>query len=291
MLIYADVFAAVNLLVDFCLLLAVANVTATVVPWWRLVLGALVGSAYATVALLVPSTQHPLVALVAAWAMLAVAFWPVPWRKAVAQGLALVLLAATTAGLALAVGQLAAPMGVGRWPRLSLLAVLVAAATGACLATRWWRGARRGSLQHLGEVKVELLVSGRRLSLTGRVDSGNDAYEPLSGQPVVLAAETGLRPLIGSSERLLADPRPWGRRFRLVPVTGLGGARLLLPALRVDRLTIAGANGTVVCDGVYVAIVPGSLDPGGRWQALVPSTLLIADRRRPHPRVNAQQGG
>lgn len=298
MLLYIDIFAAVNLFINLALLLAVAVLSGTARPWWRLVLGSATGAAYAVLALLWPVLRQPWWLVSAALLMLAVAFWPVPLRKAISQVAALALVSAVVAGMVLAWSQLTGPVGVGRWPHLTLSAVVVPAVLTAVLAARWWQGVRRGAIQRQGEVWLDLVVEDRRLTVVGRLDSGNDAYEPLSGQPAIILAAAKARPLVDSTEQLLAGKGPWPERIRLVPVKGLGGHLILLPALRMDQVVIRHAQWEVALEQSYVAFFPGSLDPGDRWHALIPTAMLSNGVIPPVPEsqpetglMNVQHGG
>lgn len=207
-------------------------------------------------------------------AMLAIAFWPTAWRRALSQVAALALLSSVVAGMTLAWAQVTAPAGLGRWPDVALPAVLLPAMFSAWLAARWWQGVRRGAAQQVGEVWLELTLGEKKLITAGRIDSGNDAFEPLSGQPATILAEDRALPLTGPAEQLLAGKGEWPQRLRLVPTGGLDGKLMLLPAVRLDKMVIRGRDWEVVHEGPYIAVFPGPIDAGGRWHALVPAAMV-----------------
>lgn len=82
MVIYLDVLAAVNLAMDYLLLLATARIAGVFVPRMRLLIGAAVGAAYAVCAVLPATTflQNGLCELAAGVGMVALVFAPCKGR-------------------------------------------------------------------------------------------------------------------------------------------------------------------------------------------------------------------
>lgn len=268
MRVYADLFILVNLVVNGLLLYATAVLTGTRLAPGRGVGAACLGAAYATAALWLPALRTPAGVTLAAAAMLAAAFWPVPPRTALVQAGVLVALSALTAGLALAWSGLA-----GGWPGTRVWLAPAAAGCGAAAAGRLWAALRRRAHLAAGAVDLEVEAGGGRAVLRGRLDTANDAAEPLSGRPVVLVSAASLHGLLGSPESLMSDPR-WAPRFRLIPIRGLGGAPMLLPAVRVDTLRLQAGQTRWISREAIVALYPGRIDAAGGWDAVVPPALL-----------------
>lgn len=275
--VYADLFILVNVTVNGLLLYGTAVLSGTRLKPWRAATAALLGAAYATAALWFPAWRSPAGVTVAAAAMLATAFWPVPVRTALAQAGLLVTLSAVTAGLALAWGGMAGghPLvgPAGGWPEARIWFGPAAAGLAAAGAGRLWAAMRRRARLAAGAVDVEVEAQGGRAVLRGRLDTANDAAEPLSGRPVILASAESLNPLLGGAESLTRDPF-WAPRFRLVPVRGLGGTPMLLPAIRVDVVRLQTGGTRLISREALIALYPGRIDAAGGWDAVVPPALL-----------------
>lgn len=275
MRVYVDLFVLVNVVVNGLLLYATAVLTGTRPARWRCLAAALLGAAYATAALWLPSWRSWTGVTLAAAAMLATAFWPVPGRTALAQAGVLAALSAATAGLALGWAGLVGrpPAAAGPWAGSGIWLAPAAASLAAVGAGRLWASVGRRGRQAAGAVHVEVEARGRRAVLRGRLDTANDAADPLSGRPVVLASAERLRPLVGNPGSLTSDPF-WAPRFRLIPVRGLGGPPMLLPAVRVDVVRFRAGEARLVSPGALVALYPGRIDAAGGWDAVVPPVLL-----------------
>lgn len=272
--IYADVFGAVNFIVDFALLYGTAIVTGTIVRPRRLFLGAVVGAVYATSALFSVWLRSSLGVLLGALATLAVAFWPTAWRRALAQGFTFISLAAVVAGLTMAIGQLFAAPNLFGWSSFGWPALL-AALLSAVIGVAWvWRANAAGARVEGGIVQLEIRIGNELLTLTGLLDSGNLAREPISGHPVIIASHASL-PVVAADGIWSSLPAGWQERFRLVPVRGLGSGPLLLPAWRIDSWRFWWNGRWIAGEPAYIAGYSRRLDPGRRWDALIP-TLLVA---------------
>mgnify|MGYP002346544779 FL=1 len=120
------------------------------------------------------------------------------------------------------------------------------------------------------EMILRLIRGDRHVELNALVDTGNRLQEPISGQPVVIAAEYKLRnvlPVNFDAERA-ADRLPPG--FRLVGYKSLSGSGKMV-CFRPDELLVSMGDGWLSAPDVWIAVYPGKL-PGNVY-ALAPPVL------------------
>ena len=120
------------------------------------------------------------------------------------------------------------------------------------------------------EMVLRLIRDDRRVELNALVDTGNRLQEPISGQPVVIAAEHKLRNVLPADFRsdLAADRLPPG--FRFVGYKSLSGSGKMV-CFRPDELLVSMGDGWLSAPDVWVAVYPGKL-PGNVY-ALAPPVL------------------
>ena len=280
--LYLDRLFAVNLLIDYCVLLAAARVCGVVLRRGRYALAALVGAAYASV-LVLPGCGW----LGSGWMKLAlgvllslIAFGGEPelWRcTAVFFAVAALFGGAVYAATLLAGGD---PLRGTLMPlpwRVFALAFGVSYAAVSLVFRRRMRRAAR-------EIRpVTVTVGGRTACLQGLRDSGNDLHDPVTLLPAAVADRAALTEQLGLPA-LPDDPAEAitvlcgrGIKARLLPYRGLGAAGLL-PAFRPDRAEVDGRE-----EALLIALSPAPLrEPG--CQILLPpaseETLSAALSRR-----------
>lgn len=121
--------------------------------------------------------------------------------------------------------------------------------------------------------RVEITLSGMRLTLPAMVDTGNLLTDPVTGLPVIVCSRQALHPAVclppGGGEPFPDFHLPPG--FRLLPVRTCAG-RGLMVCVRPQALYLEGPKGWQPCHAL-VGIAPAPYE--GR-QALVPASLLNA---------------
>ncbi|HHW26878.1 MAG TPA: sigma-E processing peptidase SpoIIGA [Firmicutes bacterium] len=286
-LIYVDVLFAVNMAVNYIILLATGKLAGRAVKPLRLCLSSASGALYAGLALVFPSSlAFSLPARIAFGIfMVALAF---PGLRGV--GLFTVvasffLCSALTAGTAYALLQ----SGANRALRASLLG-------GTDPSVHWWMVAfslaalsafpvlAKAGGYHPGRplplMNMELVIGGQTLGLTALVDTGNNLRDPVSGLPVVVVDWESLRKVMPDEvytffqstwDRIpscLADS-PIGRRLRLIPYESLSGKKGVLPGFRPDRLILTEKGRRKVLKNAIVGVSGERLSPNGLYQALL----------------------
>jgi len=289
--VYVDVLFATNLAVNYLLLLAAGKLIGKSVSVRRLLIASVAGAVYATSAVFLRlSAAYSLPARIAfglfmvaisfpgqrpqSFAIAAAAFY---LCSAIVAGTAMALQGYSVSILSHAPGE---PSGgdVHWWVMVGSLAVLAAFPVMA----------RAGGFQPgrpLPLLGFELEVAGRRLGLTGLVDTGNNLRDPVTGLPVVVVDWEPLRRIMPRDvasfftstwdrvpEHL--SRTPMGRRLRLVPYESVAGRRGILPAFKPDHIVILEKDGNRITRDAIVGVFKERLSPSGQYQALLHPDLL-----------------
>lgn len=253
MVVYWDLAAAWDFMLDYLLLLGAARLAGQSVRQGRLALSAALGALYsvATLVLEIPAwTLAP-----ALLGVCAVAY--AKTGRAVKLTLLFALLACALGGAVLALG---AAFGSVEHLAHCLLGAHIPwgvffAAAGASMLLQCtvFRGFARHADSELVRVRIE--YGGRDVAVTLLRDTGNELTDPLTGEGVPIIEKAALSPLLEGGG---AEP-PALLRLRCNTV---GGAGTELDAFRCDALSAEGRS----LGARLVAISPGSF--GGRYGGL-----------------------
>jgi len=303
LIIYADVFVAVNFFLDYTLLWMAGRLGGARTTRGRLALGAGLGVLHALAALV--ATDGPWRSLGLAIAvpllMLGAAYLPLPVVTMARLTVAFYAAATIVAGLALAMTNalVAAfdrstavpphPAAVPWW------LLPLAAGLGAVVLWGLVVETRRRRLSEQFRVRLEISLHGRSVDLPALVDSGNKLTDPFSEAPVVVVEYAAVRQLLPAAVgrffegeaagdlALLADASDDGAlagRMRVIPFTSVGRDAGMLVGFRPDRVVVAapreGAGRVVVGEGeVVIGLYGRRLAPDGSYRALVPAELAM----------------
>ena len=274
MVLYVDELAALNALVDYCLLAVTAQLGGLLVRRGRLALAALLGGVYAAGMLLFAGAAWMPVRLAVCVGLVGVAFGRRGLARrsvlfaAVSFGFAGVVLLASEAS-----GRTLYSAGVYRIS-VPLRTLALAAAAGWAVSGILFRGSAKHGLLQRDTCTITLSFCGRETKITALCDTGNELTDPATGLPVLIlepaAAERLLPPELSWLVRELACdnaaallPRiPGGLRlrFRLVPYRALGRDSGLLLAFRPDEVRggpplLAAVSPNRVSNGRYDALI------------------------------------
>ena len=274
MVVYIDELAALNALVDYCLLVLTAQLGGLPMRRGRLALAALLGGVYAAGMLLLEGAGWLPVRLAVCVGLVGVAFG----REGVARRSALfAAISFSFAGVVLLASEVSgrALYGSGVY-RISIppRTLVLAAAIGWVVSGVLFRGsAKHGLLQRDTHV-ITLCFCGQEVRLNALCDTGNELTDPATGLPVLILEPAAAKQLLPSElqwivRELTADnavlllPRiPSGlrMRFRLVPYRALGRESGLLLAFRPDAVRgspplLAAISPNRISNGRYDALI------------------------------------
>lgn len=277
MVVYLDVVAVLNGLLDYLLLSVCGTVTASPVNRLRLFLAASVGGIYAGASLLpeLSFLGNLFWQLVFGVLLCLIAFGP--GRGLLRRSLVLMLLAAAFSGLVLVLTELfSAPealMGGRVYYPINFGVLLLTG--GVSYALMKWGLSR---LKHQGGdiAQLEIFQGENRVRFTALRDTGNTLKDPISGCQVLVADWTLLRKLLPGTElrqeqfkepaalmEFLAKTAP-RTAFRLIPYKAVGVEHGLLLAMRPQEVRINGKR-----ESLLVGFSPVRVSDGGGYEALL----------------------
>ncbi|GHV05432.1 hypothetical protein FACS1894217_02290 [Clostridia bacterium] len=261
--VYIDSVFALNLILDYLLLLLSARLAGLPFRRWRLGVAAGFGAVCAVLAAL-PDFEP----LNAVWlrallsvpiALIAYGAGRYFWRGLLLFWVSSFVLAGAISALGL--------------HTISIAPLLLTAAAAYLVLTF----ALKGFSRHAGKskiVRVSVTLNSRETSFDALVDTGHGLTDPVSGQPIIVADAACVASLLPAEvrrqldERSLSNPiglfqRVNGGMFRLVPYQTIGAKSFLL-AFRPDRLTVAGEDSRAL-----VAISPTPMPAKNPYSALI----------------------
>ena len=282
--IYIDSLFALNLIIDYLLLLLTARLTGLPFSRRRLLAGACIGACYAVIAVL-PQTRWTAAAIVKCAVSVPIAAAAFGWRNGgFLRRLALFwvsgfILAGLALGISLLTGQ-----GAGGVPyiHISLGALLLTASAAYFALTLAFKGFARYGGPRGGARIVPVRVShnGKSVSFDALVDTGHTLSDPMTGQSVLVAdlpcvmsvlpggargmvtPETLKEPVELLEQLLIAES---GLKMRLIPYQTIGSPKGLLLAFRPDAVTVGGHERRAL----LIGLSPTPISNGKPYGALV----------------------
>lgn len=263
LVIYLDSFLLLNLILDYLLLLLTGRIAGAALFRGRLLLSALLGSAYAGAALLpaLGFLHHPLIRVGIGVLMVLIGYGS---QRQLGKLILLFFALSAALGGGLYAMRL---MGLGL-PALEVKHILLFSAAAYCVMSLAGRKlARHGPREYR---KVVVRLGDAAAELTALVDSGNTLTDPVNGKAVVVTEGRCLASLLPPEIDLLhpaqclpalRDPR----RFRLLPYRSVGVEQGLLLAVRADQVQIDGRD----AGARLVALSPTPVSDTGRYNALI----------------------
>lgn len=274
-IVYIDSLFALNVLIDYFLLLCSARLCGAVLRRWRFAISAALGGAYAVLTVL-PGfgfLSAAVMKLALAVAMCLVAFGGE--ERLARLTVAFLCVSAGFGGAVWGASMLAGTSLTGRlYTSVSMRVLLLSFAL--CYAAVSLVFRRTGVKPERALVDITLSFRGRTVELRALRDTGNGLYDPVSGKRVLVAESAALLPLLplGAAEALGGDAADTAERLSVLPgcegrvslipysTVGLGAG--LLPTLRPDAVTVDGRAAPLL-----VALSPGSLCDDGEYRAVV----------------------
>ena len=257
MIVYLDMVALLNFVVDYLLLLGTNRLCGYPPGWGRSALSAALGGIYGAACML-PDVRF-----------LGNTFWRIVilglmgWiafgaeRNAMRRTVIFVFLCMSLGGIAQAMSR----TGFGS------VVASAAAICGMCLLG--FRD-RPGSVRY---VPVELTYEGKQLRLMALCDTGNTLRDPVTGKPVLVVEAKVAQQLTGLTPQQLRSPvnvltSASIPGLRLIPYRSVGQPAGMLLALRFPEVRIGNWKGSSL-----VAFAPEGLCNDGRYQALTGGTI------------------
>ena len=287
--IYIDVLFAVNLMMNYFILLAVAKVLRRKEKRLRLLLGAALGAVYS---LFIFFPQVGFLYSMAMKVLVSLSLVLVSFRYSTVRNLlrlvgTFYIISFLFGGTVYALWYFLTPPGLlvrngvvyVDIPPVELILIAAGCYIAITLAARFFRKGGGGIYD------VEIAADGRVARMRAFLDTGNGLTDVITGAPVIVAEYSAVEKLIPAglreafrSGRLDAAERlpgsEWAGKFRLVPYGSVGGNPGLLPAFKPDRLSIRDKGSQKNTDDVLVAVCGRKLCDDGSYSALLSPLLL-----------------
>ena len=269
--IYVDSLFALDLIIDYCLLLLSGRVSGVVLHRGRYLLGALVGAVYA-VCMVLPGMlwlrATPMkLALGVLMALIAYGSETRFWRCAAV----FFAVSALFGGAVLAASLLAGAEALGG-VFVSVSLRTLALSFGICYFVVMGLF-RRAAVKAARRVQLaKITYRGRTVTLRALRDTGNTLHDPTGGRGVLIAEREAVQPLLpyglprdpAAAMLQLPDLRGW----KLLPCRTVGADTALLLCFRPDAVTADGK-----AEDLLVGITDSRLSDNGSYQALLPEEL------------------
>ena len=264
--IYLDELFALELAVDYFLLLGTAKVCALPYRRGRFLLGAALGAAWSAAGLLpgLGWLRLPAMYPVLAGAMTLTAFGG---QRRLWRCFAGFLGVSALFGGAVYAASLI--RGGGRGPlRLDMRVLLMAFAVCWAAVSLLYRGGAKNARRRVLDMTVER--AGKTVSLRALEDTGNGLYDPVTGCAAFVAEAGALVPLFPARDAALLRGPPAEAVLRipgtrLLPYSGVDGGHRLLLCFRPDRVTVDGQ----VRRDLVAAVAPAPLGTDGAYDAVL----------------------
>lgn len=134
--------------------------------------------------------------------------------------------------------------------------------------------------------KVQLENQGRKVKGIGLMDTGNLLFDPLSGEPVIIAEFCWVKELFSVEQQLaLVSYMKMSQvvkegpqtdlpvKIRMIPYHSVGNEEGLLVAVRLDSILIGEQSGLKRWENVLVGLYPGRLSAKKEYQVILHNGL------------------
>lgn len=303
MTVYVDVIWLLNVCFDGLLLWLTAIILKRDVRWWRLALGAFIGSIIVLLLFtpLSPYVQQPLTKLCFSVLIVIVSFGFKRFRYFFENLFTFYLATFMVGGGLIAVhyllrtdvvisGMLTA-YSLGTGDPVSWLFVLIGFPVLWVFSQRRMDTVREKKLRFDYIVEVVVTFHETSLSLKGLIDSGNQLYDPLTKTPVMIVNASVMKDVL--PPELLAHMnerndftwlddeqwKEWATRLRLIPYRGIGQTQRLLWAIQPDRVTIYYDSQWMEVTKGLVGLNEADLSTDGEYQCIVHPKMIQTGKR------------
>ncbi|KYD08159.1 sigma-E processing peptidase SpoIIGA [Heyndrickxia sporothermodurans] len=299
MVVYMDVIWLLNLLVDSMLLWLTAIILKRQTSIWRIFIGGFIGSLLIVMSLTPFSSYagHPIVKLAFSILIVYSAFGFKRFKYFFSNLLTFYFVTFLIGGLLIGTHYfihfdfqlknsvlLASVKGFG--DPISWLFVLFG------LPIAWYFSKQRiedfemANIQYDQLVDVKITINGISLQLKGLIDSGNQLYDPLSKQPVMIVSIQNvldqfpieIKEITDHSDRFLQGkttlPSEWSEKIRFIPAKVVGKSNQLLLAYKPDNLIIEKEYESWIVKKALISFTNQRLSSDDMFQCIVHPKML-----------------
>ncbi len=310
MVVYVDLAFAINFCIDAVLLYATAALLHVASKWYRTLLAAAIGSAYA-VATLFPGWQSlssTPYKLAAAFLMMVISVGAVRdfitsagWRRLLLRFISFLGVSAASGGMLLAMQSLFSPssFSLGQlayvhqqvvwWTSLDTVAWSILLPLAGVLTLTLFRKVKKGWRTQAFFTRVRLTVDGASVEVSALIDSGNLLKDPIAHLPVaMLNMEAAKRLLPLSVYQLLheaADPYQilytisamhpeWSGKFHIIPYQGVGEKNGMMLGVNLEAAVMLEKSSEVPLSPMMLGLMSDEYFPRADFECILPATSV-----------------
>ena len=301
MVLYADILFLNNSLMTYALLWAVAQIADLNYRYYRLILGAVIGTIYTFFIIYFSSLNLPTISqliiylitnLSTALLMLFVSFGRLSIKKMLKTFSWLYLLTFLVVGLLtflINFFSIYSPylnqdnFSIFNYSILALIIIFILGRLG------WRFFQARIKITNL-ILPVKIIIAEKKVEVAAFLDTGNKLNDPLNGYPVVIVELDSIKDILPQEikviikqsknklelKELLSDinQSDWTKRIRILPFFDLQQDSRLLLGLKPDKLQLNYQNKKITKTRCVLGITEKKLDQQGEFTALIPPDLL-----------------
>ncbi len=140
-------------------------------------------------------------------------------------------------------------------------------------------------------VSVSLTINSETYAFKGLVDSGNQAYDPLTRLPVMFISiknqmevmSEPIKRMAANTETLIMGeeelPSEWQNKLRIIPFRVVGQEHQLIMAVKPDSILIEKNGDCFLCEKGLVSFTMQELSPDDAFQCIVHPKMLTGPRQ------------
>lgn len=278
MVIYADVLVALNIFVNYFLLLTAKKILRYDAKTVNIALSSLFGGLYSLTVFLenVPKPLQLLMNVAALTVMTLICFRPKSVKPFLKEFLCFFGVNAAFAGIMLAVWLFFTPKGMFYSNSIVYFDIdikLLVVSTLICYAVLrliFFFSKRAAPKEKI--ISVTLMKNGRAVSVNALLDTGNTLKDAFTGESVAVADEAVIKSLLGFSLDTYMSGLPDSEKLniRLIPVSTVS-SQALLPAVKIDRIIFNTTN--TAKKNLLVAQSKSKLN-SGEYQLILSSEIM-----------------
>lgn len=295
MYIYADVFLALNIILNGVILVLTAWTTGMTLKVWRVLAAAGVGSLYALGELTgLPGAFYSSPAKFIVSIIIVLTAFPVKSFRSLTVAVACFYLVSLLLGGAV-IGWLfflqpAERMLTGDlpWAGVSWKHLAAGGAIALLLGVITFRRLAVSMLRRQVLFRLAVGYNGRRVEMVARLDTGNELYTVPERKPVVLVSRKALAALLSEEANTYlqtTDPaswlgdldkcrdKAWLSRIQVIPYRGVGASSILL-GFRPDSLEVRTKAGWIAAGATTVGIYSARIASDDSYQALLHPAVM-----------------
>lgn len=275
MAVYADVLVALNLLVNYFLLLATDKILKTDTKIWRLILSAFVG-AVSSLYIFLP--QMPFVLemgfkIGVCVIMSLMAFVPKRAKHFIRTVGVLFLITCSYAGVMMAVWHIFKPNGMVIYNSVVYFnispIVLVVSSSIGYIVFMVLRYVFKSSSQTARICSISIELEGKNMDFRAIIDTGNSIEDVFGESEIIITDKSGIKKLLGSEN--VFENEQAKLRYRAIPCSTVYG-KGMLEGVRCDRATVVSEDKTVIIKNPILAVSNTPLNDG--YNAIVNPKIL-----------------